>query len=159
MTKDCENIYKASRNNAGVSQEKAADLLNVSTRSLAEYESSRRIVPEDIVISMAEIYNCPTLRWRHGRINSAAGALMPKIEMPIGDADAYFQLTCAYDDFGSALEALKPLIRNGCYRDKPQELACERDNLNEIRSLLASGTVYIDWQLRQLGINLNKTNP
>ena len=42
MAVDCQNIYKNARKSAGMTQEKAAQLLNVSVDSLRDYEQSQR---------------------------------------------------------------------------------------------------------------------
>lgn len=50
------NIISAARRNAGLSQEKAAEKLNVVVRTLAYYENGYRHVPDDIAMNMAKIY-------------------------------------------------------------------------------------------------------
>ena len=42
------NIYQSARKLAGLTRERAAELLNVSVRSLADYEAEARIPPNDI---------------------------------------------------------------------------------------------------------------
>ena len=44
---------------------KAAMLLIVSERSLAEYELDGRVVPDWLVLKMTEIYRTPWLRVQH----------------------------------------------------------------------------------------------
>ena len=43
MQADCRNIYQAARKVAGLTQEKAAEMIGISVRSLADYETGVRI--------------------------------------------------------------------------------------------------------------------
>lgn len=68
-TKQNDNIYFKCRKEAAIyderlySRESAADLLGVSTSSLADYELGNvKVVPVDKVNLMAELYNAPQLR-------------------------------------------------------------------------------------------------
>ena len=45
MSGECRNIYKAARRAAGFTQERASELLGVSVRSLADYETGQRLPP------------------------------------------------------------------------------------------------------------------
>ena len=49
------NIYGAARIAKGITQERAADAIPCSVRSLADYESGVRIPPSETVVRMAEI--------------------------------------------------------------------------------------------------------
>lgn len=73
MNKRCENIYKTARKNAGMTQEEAAELLHISTRSLAAYESGRTVPPDDIVCGMIEIYKAKWLGYQHLKQSSYVG--------------------------------------------------------------------------------------
>lgn len=63
MKRDCRNIYKLARISAGLTQEKAAEILHVATRTLASYETGEVIPPADIVCSMCEIYEADWLAY------------------------------------------------------------------------------------------------
>lgn len=65
MKRDCENIYKTARRNAGLTQEEAAERLYISTRSLLEYEAGRTIPPDDVVCRMVEVYGAKHLAYLH----------------------------------------------------------------------------------------------
>ncbi|ORX23371.1 transcriptional regulator [Thermoanaerobacterium sp. PSU-2] len=73
MNKRCENIYKTARKNAGITQEKAAELLYISSRTLSEYENGRLIPSDDIVYQMVELYKAPWLAYQHLRCSSEIG--------------------------------------------------------------------------------------
>jgi len=65
MRRRFKTIYKTAREKAGLTQERAAELLCVSTRWLGEYEAGRAPVPDEIVCRMAEIYDAPWLAYQH----------------------------------------------------------------------------------------------
>lgn len=82
MKKHFKTIYKIARENAGLTQEKAAELLAVSTRWLAEYESGRAPVPDEIVCKMVEIYDAPWLAYQHLKQSTKIGRkFLPDIEI------------------------------------------------------------------------------
>lgn len=61
MNNRCINFYRTCREFAGLTQEQASERLNISVRSLANYESGYTI-PNDIVVRMSEVYNAPELK-------------------------------------------------------------------------------------------------
>ena len=81
MQTDSRNIYKKARMAAGITQERAAELLDISTRSLADYESGARLPSTALVDGMVTVYNPPILAVQHLR-NSAQAAreLIPEVD-------------------------------------------------------------------------------
>ena len=73
MKKRCKNIYKTSRDIAGMNQEVAAEHLYISSRSLSDYETGRTIPGDDIVCRMIETYNAPELAYLHLKQNTEVG--------------------------------------------------------------------------------------
>lgn len=65
MQKQSMNPYFNARLFAGMTRPKAAMLLIVSERSLAEYELDGRVVPDWLVLKMTEMYRTPWLRVQH----------------------------------------------------------------------------------------------
>ena len=65
MQKNSMNPYLNARLFAGMTRPKAAMLLIVSERSLAEYELDGRAVPDWLVLKMTEMYRTPWLRGQH----------------------------------------------------------------------------------------------
>ena len=57
MQNDCTNIYQTARKVAGLTQERAAELLGLSPRSLADYEAGLRLPPNDVADRMVTVYN------------------------------------------------------------------------------------------------------
>ena len=70
MQTDCKNIYQRARKVAGLTQEKAAEMMGISVRSLADYETGVRIPSNDTVELMVMVYNSQLLATQHLR-NSA----------------------------------------------------------------------------------------
>lgn len=82
MAVDCQNIYKNARKSAGMTQEKAAQLLNVSVDSLRDYEQSQRPVPSDVASAMCDVYQAPYLAVQHLRRSSELGKrVVPEIQL------------------------------------------------------------------------------
>jgi len=81
MKRTCENIYKSARVDAGLTQEKAAEMLFISTRSLCDYESGKTIPPEDVVSRMVDVYDSPRLGYQHLKQNNIVGRrLLPDLK-------------------------------------------------------------------------------
>ena len=76
-----QNIYKAARRAAGITQERAAELLCVSVRSLADYETGQRIPPNDVIDRMSTIYDNVALGIQHIReTNKLMARVVPELE-------------------------------------------------------------------------------
>ena len=69
------SIYSRARVYAGFSQEAAAELLNLSVRALADYESGQRRPPAQTVDQMASLYAAPGLRLDHARETDELGMI------------------------------------------------------------------------------------
>ena len=81
MANVCENPYKTARRMAGLTQERAAVLLNVSVDSLRDYEADLRPVPNDIAFAMCSIYNANYLAIEHLRMSSIGRAALPEFKL------------------------------------------------------------------------------
>ena len=75
----CRNPYRESRERIGMSQEAAAEALGVVVRTLWSYEKNTR-PSDEMVISMAEIYQDPYLEYEHLRSGVIGEKLLPSIE-------------------------------------------------------------------------------
>ncbi|EGT4637070.1 helix-turn-helix transcriptional regulator [Clostridioides difficile] len=82
MSYQYQNIYQISRENTGLTQEKASELLDISVESLRAYENDKRIPPNTVVSKMVSIYNNNLLGYEHVRRTTEAGVMfLPKLEM------------------------------------------------------------------------------
>lgn len=88
MQNDCKNIYQNARKVAGLTQERAAELLGLSVRSLADYESGLRLPPNDVADRMVTAYNSQLLAVQHLRASTRfARELLPDVgEMALPEA-------------------------------------------------------------------------
>ncbi len=65
MYRDGKTLYQTCRKKAGITQEMAAEALNVSIESIGAYERGETPVPCDIVVKMASVYDDQSLAIRH----------------------------------------------------------------------------------------------
>ncbi len=88
MQNDCTNIYQSARKIAGLTRERAAELLGLSARSLADYESGLRLPPNDVADRMVTVYNSQLLAVQHLRNSTQiARDLLPDVkEMALPEA-------------------------------------------------------------------------
>jgi transcriptional regulator with XRE-family HTH domain len=81
MQTNDRNIYQAARKAAGLTQERAAELLNLSVESLRAYETDGRMPSSDVVEAMIDLYGVPVLAVQHIRASAAmARALLPEVQ-------------------------------------------------------------------------------
>ena len=134
-------MYARHRNAAGLTQEKAAELLGCAVRTVQAYESGEIIPP--VVALMCDVYPAPMLALEHLRASSSMGrALIPEVSrLPL--AQAACQLIYQIQDFTS--------------KNRPQDLVwissngkvdeCEEQIFREIVDEL-EGIVQASIQLR-----------
>lgn len=80
MQSNFTNIYKKARTVAGLTQERAAELLGISVRSLADYELGVRLPSDVTAYDMVVVYNSQLLGIQHLRQSAAiANSLIPEI--------------------------------------------------------------------------------
>lgn len=113
MKQDRRNIYQIARKNAGLTQEQAAELLHISVRSLAEYESGRVTPPDDIVCEMIELYKAYWLGYQHLKQASEVGRrFLPDVQ--ISDlAMAVLRLQKETADVGALQTAMVEIVCDG----------------------------------------------
>lgn len=82
------NIYKNARRIAGLTQERAAEMLGISVRSIADYETGARLPPNEVVGDMVVVYNNQVLAIQHLRASAAcAREVIPEVkQMPLSEA-------------------------------------------------------------------------
>ncbi len=80
MNKGCRSIYQIARVNAGFTQEEAANMLYIGTRTLSGYEACDPIPNGDIVHGMVDLYKAKWLGYEHLRMSTKIGkTCLPKI--------------------------------------------------------------------------------
>ena len=99
------NIYKAAREAAGYTQERAAEMLGISETSIRAYETGNRIPPAEGVALMMDAYNSQYLAVQHLRSSAElARNVLPDVEqMRLPEAvmelvDAIYQFADAHRD-------------------------------------------------------------
>lgn len=99
MQNDCTNIYQSARKIAGLTQERAAELLGLSVRSLTDYEAGARVPPNDVADRMVTVYNSQLLAVQHLRGSARfAQELLPEVR-PMALPEAALTLIDAVYDF------------------------------------------------------------
>ena len=83
-TKGNDNVYFRARKEAAIynerlfSREGSAELLGISVSTLADYElGNTKVVPVDKIVLMADLYNCPELKYRYCKCECPIGRQMP----------------------------------------------------------------------------------
>lgn len=69
------NLYQTARTSAGLTQERAAELLDVSPESIKAYEGGARIPPDRLVRRMVDTYDAPGLALAHASATDELGVL------------------------------------------------------------------------------------
>ena len=73
-------IFQTCRQAAGITQERAAELLGISTRTLAAYESGERPVPPLRAADMVDLYGTQVLAMQYLRLYAPFGDILPAVE-------------------------------------------------------------------------------
>lgn len=93
---------KKARKSAGMTQEHAAEELDVSVRTYAKYESGEILPGDDMVAAMMQVFDNPCLGYAYLQNESAVGRLiLPKIRDLPGVAAGAMQYHLALADANS----------------------------------------------------------
>lgn len=92
MNRNCQTIYQRYREAADFTQERAAELLGISVRTLASWETGERTPPDCRVADMVDLYGIPVMAIQHLRLHSiiAQEALPPVDAVPLPQAVCSF---------------------------------------------------------------------
>ncbi len=74
------NIYQTARELKGLTQEAAAERLDISVDSLGAYEQDRRRPPDSTVLRMAQLYDFPYLCYQH-IASGELGGVLPEVTL------------------------------------------------------------------------------
>lgn len=143
MSKEFIIYYKTCRESAGIKQEDAAELLNISCRTLSDYENGKVKVPDDIVDKMARLYSSPLLAWWHLKNNSVLGKYLPDVVVPKTEVDMVFQGILAKDKLAPIVEGLKEIMSDGMIDALEEKLLDE--HIEEMRIVNNKLTSIILW--------------
>lgn len=112
------NIYQIARESAGLTQERACELLDISVDSVRAYEGGKRVPPDRVVIKMIEIYNAQYLAYQHLKTSAEVGQkYLPNIEikeLPI----AMLRLQKEVSDFIKLKDEMIEITCDGIIDDK-----------------------------------------
>ena len=113
MQDNCRNIYKTARLAAGLTQERWAEVLGISTESVRLYETGRGLLSVDVVARMSEVAVMPVLGYWHLKEKSGvANDILPdvkRLELP----QAVVQLLVAIRDFKENTDELLTIAADG----------------------------------------------
>jgi hypothetical protein len=117
-------------------------LLNVSTRSLSEYESGRRAVPDDIVAKMIEVYGDQSLMWWHWKHFSPLGRYLPDVQIPKTAGDMAHQLWLARNKLVPTVDEAMELLGEGIYSGNSECFTNAMQKVSQVKSILLSSTIF-----------------
>ncbi|MCL2081862.1 MAG: helix-turn-helix transcriptional regulator [Oscillospiraceae bacterium] len=147
MSKSIKLYYKTCREQAGLTQEQAIVLLNISNaETLSRYENGHTPVSQDLVASMVKVYRTPLLaNWHVRYVNPDLAQYLPEIENPITDGDAAFQMEYVEDDIRIVREAVKAIFRDGVVTaEEAVRLKVKASMLRGIANKALSAAIYLE---------------
>ena len=113
MKENSRNIYQAARMAAGMTQERAAELLGCSVRTIAAYEQDERIPFDDIVVRMIDIYGTPFLGNQHLRQTSKIACELLPDAAPTSLPQAVLHLQCEINRFLALRDEMIDITEDG----------------------------------------------
>lgn len=124
MSGEYPNLYQRARKRAGLTQEEAAERLELSPESLKQYEGGRRTPPDTVVGRMVEVYGVPYLALEHSEETDTLGVLPRVRETPLPMAS--IALRNRLHDATGRLDSLLRIAEDGRIDD------AERPEFDEI---------------------------
>lgn len=96
-----------------MTQERAAELIDVSVESVRAYENGRVVPPSTVVLRMIEVYEYPVLALQHLKYsNDIANTLLPDFRDGTTLSEAVLALMEAMDDFESIVKDLRNIAKD-----------------------------------------------
>lgn len=77
MSENGTNIYRKARKEAGMSQEQAAEALDVSVTTVKSWELGQRVPDNETAGRMAEVYDTPWLKLGHAMMTAEPLGVLP----------------------------------------------------------------------------------
>ncbi|MGV8153404.1 MAG: helix-turn-helix transcriptional regulator [Alkaliphilus sp.] len=81
MSRWSSNIYKIARKSALLTQEQAAELLHLSTRSIIDYETDKTRPSDEMVCNMVDLYDSKWLAYMHMKSTAIGKRYLPNIKL------------------------------------------------------------------------------
>lgn len=85
MNRRCAESAYFARQDAGLTRERAAEIIDTSPRTLAYYESGRQI-PDEIMARMVKAYNAPRLGYDYLQLSKTGQIILPELEFASAEA-------------------------------------------------------------------------
>ena len=136
MKEDCGNIYYNARRAAGLTQERWAEFLGVSTEAVRQYEGGSIMPGEEVLLRMADISGMKILPyWHLSRKSRLAASILPELEQEPGLPEAVLGLLIRIDDFrDGGMEKLLRIAADGKVSDDERQIYAEA--LAELREVI-----------------------
>lgn len=113
MQTPSRNIYQIARSAKGLTQERAAELIDISVESVRAYESGRVIPPTSVVLHMIDVYEYPVLALQHLRNSSdLANCLLPDLQDGTTLSEAVLGLLSSMDEFDAIAKDLRSIAKD-----------------------------------------------
>ena len=139
MPEDYSNIYKIARRAAGLTQESAAERLEISVDSVRAYETYQRTPPNEIVERMVICFHAPQLAYQHlHETTGLVSRIIPQLEQR-NILEVAIRIYNRMRNFsqGYCLERLMAIAEDGRIDDTERP---EFDEIiAELRSIIQSG--------------------
>lgn len=137
MNEEIRNMYARHRRAAGITQEKAAELLGCSVRSICNWETGISVPPDETAALMCDVYQSSALAVEHLRETSRLAADVIPALKPLPLAQAVTQLLYAMRRFESAHRAddLIWISANGQV-DAGEEERVFRETLEDLQDIV-----------------------
>lgn len=141
-----ENIYRHYREAAGLTKEKAAELLDISVSSLSNYErfipgSNKFKCPGEVVLRMENVYHSRELLWRYlSEYETVGRVILPKIkDVPL--SNAFLRLMIEQDDVEALEKELAKISSDDIVH--PGEAPVFNKAVNEIWGMIEASVSFI----------------
>lgn len=133
MANGDKSIYKTSRERAGLTQEVAAELLNISVDQFRRYESGKVKPSDDMVDRMIEIYSDERLGYLYLLDNKVGRRLLPRGVERGTMLEAIVKTSLATKDFIAGIDhMLKAAVDGQITEAEVKEYTANKDNLKEV---------------------------
>lgn len=126
-------MFKEARKKAGLSIQEAAFRLHIGSRTLVSYENGYTLMPPDVVIKAAEVYNEPLLCARYCTESCPIGQVFTQPVEVRSLAEAVLSLMKEYNDIQEMRNKLIEVAADGVITE--DELPIFRKILDELLDL------------------------